>query len=305
MQNTSELQSDSALRPQKKKVDINDPYSPRRLTDEPIKEFYTCFKSRIDETMSKHLTELCRIPGIDTNAIEVAANSFSTEICTRIDKYQTWEALMIKSTIEMRTGLGVPFRPEPKDWTTQLNTFEDDLNRILRRRNRFGLLTMLSERIYDLLIAELQKCTSKHISQLRSLYQHEYQGAWWTCYIMKEYGISKVVRVPLIVQDYSPLATICSLFAFFWKITPKQFEEYFWFRILGCIALSIVAFLALVPLANGRLMFRLWSFHSEVRPLYDCAIQYLPDSDTNWPYPPFGFRITLRFWRTGGFLPQV
>lgn len=155
----------------------------------------------------------------------------------------------------MKNGSNPLVRFEPERWAGIVEVLQNDLKDILRKENRFRLFPELPEAFFDLLIGDLEVCIGENLSQLSLLYKREYQGVWWSLYIMRSFGIPRFVPIPLIIYDYAPITTVVSLFLFLWYNTPKSFEEIYWIRIPVCIGFSIFVFMVLVSLANGRLVF--------------------------------------------------
>ncbi|WPK25037.1 hypothetical protein PUMCH_002336 [Australozyma saopauloensis] len=304
LQNTSESQSGSTLSPQESQESTNKPYSAERLTEFPIEGFYSNLR-RDCGIIVGHRTEELKASGLNVDLIEIAVERLLTETFARVDKYQTWETAMIKSTNEMRNGSKPPWRPEPKKWVEDLKLLKTDLKKIFWETNWLYGVSALSSVPFNSLMKELDVCIHGNLSQLSLLYTREYQGVWWNFYIMNHYGISRIVDIPKVIDDHAPAASFAAIFVFFWKNTPKQFEEKYRYRIPVCFGLSVVAFFILVSLANGNVLFYLWSYHPDVKPIYEEAASYFEWPDENWPSPPFCSKIRLRFWRKGGYLPRV
>ncbi|WPK25365.1 hypothetical protein PUMCH_002677 [Australozyma saopauloensis] len=303
----SESQSGSVLKLQEAKDTFNDPYSFERLTEVPIQWFYTVFHSEILGILVDHSRLFQGFSGFDIDENCAAANGLATEILTQFEKHQNWETSMIKSMNEMKIGLRSTTSPRPYRWVDVVDKLQNDLDRILRKENRLDPTPELCDAFFDLLIGDFEVCIREHLSQLKLLYEREFEGFYWKLYVKRHFGISRLVSVPQDIHDYAPLIIFVGSLLLLWYNTPKYIEEKWYFKIPGCIGLSIVAFMVLISLMDGKIAFYLCSFRPSVRPLYEHATSCIAWADTNCPFALFGSGLTWRFWmkRREGYVPRT
>ncbi|WPK25375.1 hypothetical protein PUMCH_002687 [Australozyma saopauloensis] len=303
----SESQSGSALRLQEAEDAFNNPYSSERLTNVHIVYFYTNFDSKLHLTRADRLNKFQGFPGSHKKAVCSAAENLITVLSTRVYKHQKWETGMIKSMNEMKLGLGPTTSPRPCKWVDRVDHLQNDLHRILQTKYWLDPIPQLCEAFIDLLIDDFEVCIREHLSQLRLLYEREFEGFFWKLYVIRHFGISRIVSVPQNIQNYAPLTFFFGSLLLLWYNTPKYIEKKWYFKIPGCIGLSIVAFMFLISLVDGKIAFYLCSFHPSVRPLYEHATSCIPWGEANWPYSIFGSGLAWRFWkeRSDGYVPRA